>query len=384
MGVKIRFLEFCFALALIAAPALAEESGYYLERNGDELRFYQRLAWTADEYAFRYEVIIEKEAEGNYGEALRESTGNSFIDVSLQAGRYRYRVIPYDLLDRPVEASEWVFFEIILALDPRITNFSPSAFYLHEDTLWILDIKGTNLDPAAELYLRRPGTDSPAIVPVELQITGEGLRAVFTEEELKSGHYEIYVKNPGGLDASKGNFGIVFRRSFDLYLGLSYSPYLPLYGEMNTLLGSKFFPAGAMASFTVIPFKLEFGYFGFQLSAVWHYFHSKNLDYETSYHSVGAELNVVFQRRLPNRTMIFSAHAGAGLNAAIDFHFSYPSGSSPAVNILFPQLQFGASFLWLVRRPLYLEAGMDYIHWFSADIDSPGYLRFRAGAGWAF
>jgi hypothetical protein len=384
MDAKIRFLNFLFALVLIAFPSSAEESGYYVERTGNELRFYQRLAWTADEYALRYEVIIQKEDRGNYGEKLRESTENSFIDVSLEAGRYRYCVIPYDLLERPVEASEWTSFEIIFAMNPRIIKFSPSAFYLDEDVVWILDIDGTELDPAAELYLRRPGTDLPVIVPIELQVNRGGLSAVFAKDQLKPGNYEIYIKNPGGLDASTGKFSIFHRRYVDLYLGLSYSPYFPLYGEINTLLSSNFLPAGLMASFTAVPLKFDFGYLGLQASAVWYYFESKNHDYETSYHSIGAEFNVVFQHRLFNRTMIFSAHAGAGLNAVINFHFRYSSGSTPPINILIPQIQLGSSFLWIVRRPLYLEAGMNYLHWLSNDTFSPGYLRFRAGAGWIF
>ena len=72
----------------------------------------QRLTWVGDEYAMRYEVIIEQEAEGAYISVLREFTEESFIEVSLPAGKYRCQVIPYDFLNQPVPVTEWMNFEV--------------------------------------------------------------------------------------------------------------------------------------------------------------------------------------------------------------------------------------------------------------------------------
>jgi len=73
----------------------------------------QRLTWVGDEYAMRYEVVIEKEEEGAYSGVLREFTEESFIEVSLPSGKYRCQVTPYDFLNQPVPAAEWVDFEVL-------------------------------------------------------------------------------------------------------------------------------------------------------------------------------------------------------------------------------------------------------------------------------
>jgi hypothetical protein len=73
----------------------------------------QRLTWTGDEYAMRYEVVIEREEAGEYHNVLREFTGESFIEISLPSGKYRCQVIPYDFLNQPVPVTEWMDFEIL-------------------------------------------------------------------------------------------------------------------------------------------------------------------------------------------------------------------------------------------------------------------------------
>jgi hypothetical protein len=73
----------------------------------------QRLTWLGDEYAMRYEVIIEKEEAGEYSLFLREFTEESFVEVSLPSGKYRAQVIPYDFLNQPVPVTEWMAFEVL-------------------------------------------------------------------------------------------------------------------------------------------------------------------------------------------------------------------------------------------------------------------------------
>jgi hypothetical protein len=73
----------------------------------------QRLTWIGDEYAMRYEVIIEQEEAGEYNNVLRKFTEESFIEVSLPSGKYRWQVIPYDFLNQPVPETEWMDFEVL-------------------------------------------------------------------------------------------------------------------------------------------------------------------------------------------------------------------------------------------------------------------------------
>jgi len=78
-----------------------------------EQRFIQRLVWVGDEYAFRYEVVIERNEGEGYYEFKRESTTSSALVISLPLGDYRYRVTPYDYLDQPGESSDWVTLDVV-------------------------------------------------------------------------------------------------------------------------------------------------------------------------------------------------------------------------------------------------------------------------------
>jgi len=107
MASRNLFCSLVFFLTTLA-PICAQTVSYHIE-----LRFVQRLAWVGDEYAMRYEVIIEKEDEGKYNGVLRKFTDALSIEVSLPSGKYRCQVIPYDYLDQPVPTSEWVNFEVL-------------------------------------------------------------------------------------------------------------------------------------------------------------------------------------------------------------------------------------------------------------------------------
>jgi hypothetical protein len=95
-----------------------------------EIRFTQRLTWTGDEYARRYEVVIEREEGGGYRELVREFTTELFFEVSLLPGKYRCCVITHDFLDQPGEASEWRYMEVLSRYpepDDSLPEFSLSS-----------------------------------------------------------------------------------------------------------------------------------------------------------------------------------------------------------------------------------------------------------------
>ncbi|MCL2481655.1 MAG: hypothetical protein FWF38_08090, partial [Spirochaetaceae bacterium] len=113
-----KYIVLIIAILFITAltPLLAQTSGYYMV-----LRFVQRLTWVGDEYAMRYEVIIEKEEKGEYRRFSHEFTETNFIEVSLLPGNYRYQVIPHDFLDQPIPVHEWIRFEVLRG-DNKLTT----------------------------------------------------------------------------------------------------------------------------------------------------------------------------------------------------------------------------------------------------------------------
>jgi len=207
MESKTGNLQFIFLAALfLLAPVSflkAQTAGYFME-----FRFVQRLVWSGDKYTLRYEVVIEKKEDKGYRQTLRKFTDASFIEVSLEPGKYRYRVIPYDFRNQPGDSSDWKEFEIHAVTKPELHSFSPSVFYVDDNKAHELNISAKNLSPNAEIYLRRLG--GAFIVPVEKYIDEDGshARLFFDSKQLVPGDYEIVAINPGRMETSREGFTI--------------------------------------------------------------------------------------------------------------------------------------------------------------------------------
>jgi hypothetical protein len=118
---KVR-MDFPRKLVLLCSLLIANCSLELYAQDG-ETGFIQRLTWTEDEYARRYEVIIEKEEEGEYRELFQEFTTALFIEVSLLPGKYRCRVITHDFLNRPGPLPEWKYIEVSAVLAPEAVQY---------------------------------------------------------------------------------------------------------------------------------------------------------------------------------------------------------------------------------------------------------------------
>jgi len=105
---KINIRGFIFVLPLFCL------ANFLFGQNNDSRSKY-RIAWTKDEYALHYEVIIEKEENNAYSPALRELTEEPFIVFTLPPGNYRIRVTPYDFREIAGMGTGWKNFKILAA-----------------------------------------------------------------------------------------------------------------------------------------------------------------------------------------------------------------------------------------------------------------------------
>jgi len=205
MATNSRLFSFFLAAVLFFGLSYihAQSAGYYVETEGGQPRFIQRLAWSGGEYALRYEVIIENESGGTYRGFHREFTTELHIDISLQHGNYRFRVIPYDILNRPGNASEWKYIEVLPALKPE--PFAAIPEFVEGGAAasgFILNITGYNFDPRAEIFIRR--ADGSRIAAETLDSGSGSVTAFIKSDELTPGNYDVIVRNPGGLEAGIG------------------------------------------------------------------------------------------------------------------------------------------------------------------------------------
>jgi len=332
MAFKKYFIIITLTLFLGINAVWAQTTGYYVE-----LRFIQRLTWSADEYAMRYEVIIQREERRAYNETLREFTEASFIEVSLHPGKYRCQVIPYDYLGKPTPSNEWVNFEVLPGIAAELNNqLTPGD---HE--IIVINPSGGVVN-RAEVTLPKPETETG---------TGTGTDVEYV--------YEAEIISE-------------YMRQYDLYLGAAFVPLLPLYGE-NRLFGENVSPFGMSARFCAVSAKHGFLNPGVELAASWRVYGGGE---EQAVHSPAFDLNMLAQSRFPGGKAALNLRAGMGLSLMPQTELESPNGLySVHVNI-------GASFMWLFMKNLCMEAGVEYSQSFTKD--RFGFFRPWVGLGYRF
>jgi hypothetical protein len=314
-------------------PLWTQTSDYYME-----LRFIQRLKWVGDEYTMRYEIVIQREERGQYRTALREFTEASFIEVSLHPGKYRFQVIPYDYLGKPVPVTEWMNFEVL----PGVASGLNNQLIPGDHEIVVVNPSGGIVN-RAEVTL--PKSENAA----------EGEKAVeyITETE------HIYDTEKTGM------------RQFDIYAGAAYVPLLPIYGE-NQLFGENVSAFGMAARLCAVLARQSFLNPGMELAASWRVYGSGG----QAEQATAFDFNILAQSRFPGGRAALNLRAGAGLSLLPKTQSASPDGQySIHANI-------GASFLWLFMKNLYLEGGIDYSQFFTKD--NFGFFRPWLGLGYRF
>jgi len=113
---NLRFSWFSVIFYLFLTPFFLHAQSN--TQNNQETRPVQ-LVWRGGEYALHYAVEIERLDNGTFRRYSRNTTRTLFYNVSLPPGEYRFRIIPYDVLNRPAEASSWMTFTIAPAQIPE-------------------------------------------------------------------------------------------------------------------------------------------------------------------------------------------------------------------------------------------------------------------------
>jgi hypothetical protein len=374
------FLSALFGL-LAGTVLWGQEAEYRIE---PDKRFVQILRWAGQEDVLYYEVEIEKQAGEGWEKAVTEKTESSPFEVSLEPGIYRWQVRACDVLARPREASGWIPFEVLTAKQPVLARFSPEVFYVDEDVAWVLNLFGDNLTGGIEISLVgpqgriiRPGT-------ITAERPEEEVRLVFSYEHLEVGEYTVHAVNPGGLTADLGIFKIAFKKPVDINISAGYRPMVSLYGRINELLETNFFPIGAYSRLSLMFLKRRWGYMGVEIEPSWTYLMVTQDDYKVLAQMPGGTFYGVYQKWFSNRVMALNFRIGGGVYSVLDYHFVFSTGETEPLTVLIPVVAAGASFQWFVRKPFFVEAGLDFTHLITVDNPSPGYFRPFAGAGWQF
>ena len=400
-NIRLSRLFFTVFLFLGLSSVSAQNPSYFI--NTEDGRFIQRLSWSGGEYALRYEVIIENGSGGTYRNYHREFTTEHYINISLSPGSYRFRVIPYDVLNRAGETSEWKYIEVFPALQPEPIAVLPEYITSGgvEPSGYLLNITGNNLDPKAEIFVRR--ADGSRIAAETLASGGDGnIRAFVESETLIPGEYEVVIRNPGGLEA--GIRGVLLLLSEteiaaesddkeeladssepDPYslkpvmfgAGLAFMPSFPVYGDV--VKGGIAF-LGLTARVNLL-FYIPIGiYIGPELSAL--AFLTKYPDEYGEYFMYDSDSentqnrftlmvggNLLVRKWFPGQRAALSFRAGVDYGILPDWIEQY-------------NIRMDVSFLWRSANNVLIEGGLDYSHLLS--YFSGGFFRPWLGVGFQF
>jgi hypothetical protein len=158
----------------------------------------------------RYDIVIEQRLANSsaYSEYLRETTENHFLEFSIPAGNYRYKVLGYNILNRLGAESEYQSFEVLQAIQPVIRTIHPNQTYVTDDP-FTLTLTGERFVLGGELYLipessnssDNSSTQSGVIFPSDISFNEAAGTAelLFDGKDLPIDTFRIVAVNPGGL-----------------------------------------------------------------------------------------------------------------------------------------------------------------------------------------
>jgi len=377
MAIKKYFL---ITLFILTVSSLYSQSNEYFR----EMRFVQRLSWSGDDYAMRYEAVIEKEVDGLYRHVSVEYTKEQYIMVSLSAGSYRYQIFPYDFLDQRGSGSGWIEFEVLPALNPElhstVTEFDTVEINgFSAVNKIIINLHGRDIDRNAEIFICADGEDN--IFPEKIENLQDGgyVRLTFNDPFSIPENFEIFVKNPGGFETNISGVCIIPltpvpskkapEKKVDFFAGIAFMPQFRLFGSLKGDFAAKINLPAAALRLGAVYIGLDFLQIGAEISGCWFF-------YEDDLNSAAADVCLIACKTIPNGNLSFSLRLGAG--------YSFIFEDFPKVTFSHPVYMNTGIFLqWTPFKYMYLDFGIDLLSWFYGK-NPTSFLRPFVGSGVKF
>jgi hypothetical protein len=370
-----------------------------IEQTESGFRISQRLNWAGDEFAGRYEVIIELLEEGGYREVLRRPTTEPFIEVSLSPGKYRYKVLVYNLLGRVDHEMDWSILDVIRAMPPALTRLNPESFLLDKEEQGEVILSGRNLIAESDVFLvfLDDGKEKDRIIRPLAWLpdpSGERARMVLDKKNLPPGRYAVHVRNPGNLEVSLDTLKVAYYRLLDVNLMAGYVPIAPLYGQMFSLTDGTVYPLGALARLSVNPmarqniaFELEPFFY-----TAWPYKFPGAVSGGDTLVFTGFKAYGLYRKPFAGDRVVFNLRIGGGLLymfGQYNTNPEYTDNETVVFSSLVPVISGGISFQFMITKSLFVEAGISYTHGIikeegEEETIAPGYIEPLLGVGWRF
>ena len=284
--ILIRLLLFVLFIngAFLHAQNAAESSSYAIKTE-EGIVLYQTIVFPAVPDTSYYEIEIEQ-FSATWIPLQQLKTEENQFEVSLKAGNYRYRVTVYNEMGIWAGRSNWQNFTILPAIQPEAETYQPFYGLYHEmsGTSGTITVSGNNFSSESEFALvkhkRNPDwsglsmeNQNDVLFPDQVVVSGNQATLHFNPENLKTGDYDIFIRNPGGLWTIIGTVRAGHKSQIDLTLSFGYSPMFALFDLDHSYQpghsGNKvdrFNPAGYYFRLGFIPLKTRIGNFGLELN----------------------------------------------------------------------------------------------------------------------
>lgn len=210
-GVFMRYRKMVFVLVgllLIVSRVFAQSTDETTEKI-----FTQRLSWKKAQNVFEYKVIIEKVDSDFVQEFL---TPDTFVDFSLPAGNYRYKIITLDFLGRESKSTTFKNFSITKAQRPKVTLPSEQvAFgYTESNELYIsLPFERVSEASTVQIY----NEDTNEIYTGSIKMDPQNNACTIYMPEIPTGKYYFVITDPSGLTGKSDIFAVT-RKSGNYFL----------------------------------------------------------------------------------------------------------------------------------------------------------------------
>lgn len=381
---------------------------------------WQILNWEEDDEAVsRFDVEIQEyNSEDKTWSTvqfikLKDNSTSVKLEPRLKPGNYRYRFIPYNFFGLKEHETEYEYFTIRSSFQPEIRSVivnlnMSSTIYFDEINDGIISASGRNLfvPPESEndisfteYFLQGQSRKNFRYFPELLNLGENGRTAEFYLDlrKLDVGNYYLVARDASGLESEKSNRNLLqikFKKEVDFNISVGYSVPLILFDDtFNIYFSSSSYPISAAAKLSFLPFKRNFGYFGFGISGTYTRMNRQTENYLLDGNFITGHLNFVYElplkvldRKLRQNRHFATLELHGGIGGTYfcnyKFHFPHDIETEPLNSLNFSFLA-GLSFQFYFWRRLFVELNFDYVQSFISDMDF-GIFIPSLNFGWQF
>ena len=405
--VKRRLLQclllFLFVTGTFLYAQNEGESNSYLVKTEDGLVIFQTIVFPSVPNTWFYEAEIEQREGTGFVPVQKLETKENQFDVSLKAGDYRYRITAFNKMGILEGRSDWQNFTVRPAVQPEADTYQPfyGLYFEVSETEGTITVTGSDFSSESEFALvnhkgkpdwsgKSLENQKKVIFPDKVEVNEDEVILSFGRKKIKTGNYDVLIRNPGGLWTVLGTVRAGNKNPVDWTFSAGYQPMFALFDIENAVDNNiqtvdRFNPAGYYFRIGMIPLKTKFGNFGLE-------FHMNMLvnnrlkdewaNDSGSYSRMfdpweSGTINILYQLVASERWQ-HNARLGAGGG---ETYHSKNSGDGNGEVLIYFDLGYSAQyFIW---KNLYAEAGIDLMYAHNFNMNHGHFMiRPSIGIGW--